>query len=200
MKRILILFIMMFSITSFGNHSKVDNIPKEDIVEEDSLFQDYMNLAINLGDLITIDPATFAAACITVHYSESNFQKNVIGDNHSVGIWQVTKKTRKALSIPDISNMTIKEQLVYYEKYLRACPKNALSKVKNSIDLHVLHFAPFRTNKNILSKVCNKHLRGLDRDKDGVITREDLKLFQEKRIRNSQQVTNIYDQFFNSKV
>lgn len=198
MKKILISFIMIFTLISCENH-KTDIFPNEEVVEEDSLFQDYMNIAYRLGDLITIDAATFAAASITVHYSESAYQ-NVTGDADSNGIFQATKATRKALNISSMENMPVREQLVQYEVFLRACSKKALQSIKNSEDLHALHFAPSRMFSKILSKASNRNLKALDKNKDGVITRDDLKLFQQQRVKDSQQVKIIYDQFFNNKV
>lgn len=192
---------MMFSLTSVESHHISDLVPNEEQIEEDSLFQDYMNIGKRLQDqnLISIDAATFAAASITVHYSESNLNPKANYDNQT-GIFQITKSTRQLLNIPELSNLTRKEQLVYYEQYLRACSSKALLKVKNSIDLHILHFAPSRTNKIILSQVTNKGLRGLDRNKDNVITREDLRLFEKDQLKYSQQISHIYDQFFKNSI
>lgn len=187
---------MMFSITSFGNHSKLDLFPKEEKVDENSLFQDYMNLAIRLGNRISIEPAQFAAASMIVHYAESGLQTTVKGDNHSTGIWQCTKGTRKALKIPEMSNLLRQEQLLYYEKFLLACPKKALLAIRNSVDLHTLHFAPSRTRNQILCEASNHNLKALDRNKDGVITKDDLLLFEEHRIKQSEQITVLYNQFF----
>lgn len=206
MKKLIILFIMMFALTSCENH-KTDILPKEEVVEEDSLFQDYMNLGqiLKLENRIKLDAATFAAACMIVHYCESNLVTNITGkginnDANQTGIFQITEKTRKLLKIPELKKLSRKEQIYYYGVYLRACPKKALLSIKTSIDLHILHFAPFRYNRKILSKVSNHYLKALDKNKDNIITENDLILFEKSRIKNSKQISHIYDQFFNMTI
>ena len=154
-----------------------------------------------MQDVLTIDAYDFAIASMIVHYSESNLKTNAYGKgvntaSSQVGIFQITEATRKALNIPKLDSLTLSEQLLYYEKYLRNCNKNYLAKIKTSVDLHVLHFAPSRFNKNVLSKVNNKYLAALDLNKDNVITREDLFKFQIKRARNNNQIqTFIINQY-----
>lgn len=190
---------MIFSISSVNSHHKDDISLTNEVVEEDSLFQDYIDLGVRLekDSLLTIDPVTFAAAAIIVHYSESNIKPSAVGKDQT-GIFQITDKNRKALNIPDLTNKTRKEQLVYYEKYLRSCRN--LNKVKTCLDLHVLNFSPSRFNSKVLSKVTNKWLKALDKTRDGIITRKDLALFQKKRVRCSNQTTIIYDQMFKNNI
>lgn len=184
----------MLSITCCNNTPHLSN--KIEKIQEVSLFQEYTNLGIRLQDVLKIDAVTFAAASLIVHYSESGLKTNVIGDNFSMGICQLTATTRLGLNIPlDITNQSIKQQLIYYEMFLRACPKKALARIKNSVDLHALHFAPSRTSE-VLSKASNKNLQALDFDNDSFITKKDLKLFEEKRIKESSQLTNLYNSFF----
>lgn len=199
MKRILILIMLMFSLASCDNNQSNQLLPNEEVIEENSLFYQYLKLGNRLQDVLSIDPATFAAASMIVHYSESGFQYGVIGDNFSMGICQLTIGTRKALGIPnDISKASTEQQLIYYERFLRACSKKALRSIKNSVDLHAVHFAPSRATNKILSKVSNRNLKALDRDGDGSITKKDLYLFEKHRLKESRQMTNIYDQFFNT--
>lgn len=191
----------MLSLNSCDNNQTPQLLSNEEVIEENSLFQDYIEIGNRLQDVLNIDAVTFAAASMIVHYAESGLQTNVIGDNYSMSICQLTKQTRKLLNIPnDIKNSSRKQQLIYYESYLRACSKKALASIKNSVDLHALHFAPSRVNKKVLSKVSNRNLKALDFDNDGIISKNDLLLFEKHRMQESKQVTNIYDQFFNQKV
>jgi len=170
-------------------------------IDEYSIFNEYVKVGKRMQDVLTIDAYDFAIASMIVHYSESNLKTNAYGKgvntaSSQVGIFQITEATRKALNIPKLDSLTLSEQLLYYEKYLRNCNKNYLAKIKTSVDLHVLHFAPSRFNKNVLSKVNNKYLAALDLNKDNVITREDLFKFQIKRARNNNQIqTFIINQY-----
>ena len=190
----IILSLLLLSITCCNNTPHLSN--KEEKIQEVSLFQEYINIGTRLQDVLNIDAVTFAAASLIVHYSESGLKTNAIGDNFSMGICQLTATTRSGLNIPlDITHQSIKQQLIYYEMFLRACPSKALARIKNSVDLGALRFAQSRNNE-ILSKVTNKNLKALDFDNNSYITKEDLKLFEEKRIKESSQLTHLYNSFF----
>ncbi len=169
-------------------------------IEENSIFNCYVEVGKRMQDVLTIDPYEFAIASMIVHYAESNLKPNAYGKgintaSSQIGVFQLTEATRQALNIPKLDSLTLSEQLLYYEKYLRNCNKRYLAAVKNSIDLHILHFAPSRYNKTILSRVTNKYLAALDLNKDNVITKEDLLKFQIKRAKNNNQIQTFIDQY-----
>lgn len=129
---------------------------------------------------ITVTPEEFAKFLYIVSLCESNHQFNAVNDGQ-YGWWQMTKETHKKLGVK-VSKKRCGQANNYY-KFLLAIGKTKLRKVRNSVDLHCLNFAPGRDMNGILSQVSNPSLNALDFNKDSVITREDLKLFQQKRIK-----------------
>lgn len=163
-------------------------------IKEEGLFDKYVKVGENLQDLLSIDPVEFAMLSMVVHYCESNINTKAAGKginkaSSQTGIFQITESTRKALNIPELAELSIDDQLKYYECFLRNCNKRYLKQVKNSVDLHKLHFAPSRFNSKVLSVVTNKYLKALDFNNDDVITEEDLLIFQKKRIKNNNQIS-----------
>lgn len=136
--------------------------------------EDKWNLFRKLGTElpITITPEKFADCCIQVYWCESNLDPKAV-NNGQVGFFQMTRETRKRLHLPIVH--TFHEQLHQLKMYLLATKK--IHRVKNSIDLHVLNFSPARFGQRVLSRAVG----GLDFNQDGIITRQDLAIFQNKK-------------------
>lgn len=130
---------------------------------------------------ITIPSEEFAKYCIIVFWCESRLNKN----NHNgtqQSLFQITKRNRELLSIPELHDCTEEEVLDYYYLYLKQTKK--LHLVKSALDLHVLNAAPSRFNQKILLHVRG-NLKYLDYDKNKIINREDLAEFQLRCCRES---------------
>ena len=127
---------------------------------------------------ISVTPEQFASFIWKVSYCESGHRVNVKSGDQ-LGLWQMTAETRRKLKVTH-GGLTI--QANNYFKFL-AKAGTKLRRVKSSIDLHCYNFAPARFTQDTLSQVTNDGLRALDFNKDSVITREDIKLFQKKRLK-----------------
>lgn len=135
-------------------------------------------------NLISITPKMFANFATVVAYCESDFNSKSVKLDQQ-GIAQITKDTRSACNIPDQLDLSVEQQVEYHELFLRKCSIKALRSVKSSVDFHALNFAPSRIFQDTLSKVSNKWLAALDFTKDDIITRDDFRLFQNRRIKQS---------------
>lgn len=101
----------------------------------------------------------------------------------ATGLIQFMPNTAKDLgtSIEALKNMSAEEQLVYVEKYLVKAKSNAGLSKDSKIDagtLYALVWLPGRAKKKILAESGDKYYqanKGLDKNNDGSITKEDLK-------------------------
>lgn len=149
---------------------------------EKTLMDYCLDISNRLNDLgyISVSPEQFASFIWKVSYCESGHELKAKGDSGSIGLWQMTKDTRKRLKV---SNGGMEVQVENYFKFLAAGGRR-LRYIRNSVDLHAYNFRPPIFMKDTLSQVTNKRLRALDLNGDSVITREDIRLFQKKRLKN----------------
>lgn len=130
---------------------------------------------------LSVSPEKFATFLWNVSYCESGHKVKSKGKDGagSLGLWQMTADTRKKLRV---KHGCINTQAENYFKFLKAGGKK-LRRIKTSVDLHCYNFAPARFTQDTLSQVTNDGLRALDFNKDSIITKEDIILFQKKRLK-----------------
>lgn len=142
-----------------------------------------LDIAKRLNELgyLSVSPEQFASFIWKVSYCESGHKVKAKGTDAagSLGLWQMTADTRKKLKV---RHGGLSVQAENYFKFL-AAGGNKLRWIKSSIDLHCYNFTPSNFRKDTLSQVTNDGLRALDLNQDSVITREDIKLFQKKRLK-----------------
>ena len=138
--------------------------------------------------LISISAQKFAKAATIVMWCESNLKTTSKDKLNAQGLFQIMPKTRQGLGLPeDIRHLSFEDQLEMYEVFLVS--SGHLCKVKNSVDLHVIGFAPSRFSRKVFyPSSVNPHI---DYDNNGVLTREDLSIFQNKRIRSNVFIKNL---------
>ena len=131
---------------------------------------------------LSVSPEKFSEFIFIVALCESGGEIKIKGRDSagSYGLWQMSESTRNKLKVRQ--GNCLSSQSENYYKFLVAVGKTKIRSVKNSVDLHCFNFAPSRNKDGVLSKVTNPQLEALDFNKDGVITREDFKLFQKKEI------------------
>lgn len=142
-----------------------------------------LDIANRLNDLgyLSVTPEQFASFIWKVSYCESGHKVKAKGKDSagSLGLWQMSKETRQRLKV---RHGGIEVQAENYFKFL----VNAgikLRWIKGSVDLHCYNFTPANFRKDTLSRVTNPQLEALDLNKDSVITRQDIILFQKKRLK-----------------
>lgn len=155
----------------------VEIVHKKDI-------KDYcLEISLRLDRLgyLSVSPQQFSKFLWIVSYCESGHQLTA-SDGISVGLFQMTTDTKRRLRIP--KGNSLEAQAEGYFKYLKALGKTRVRSIKNSVDLHCYNLT-VRNKDGILSKVTNERLDALDLNRDSVITKEDLRLFQNKRLNNA---------------
>lgn len=114
--------------------------------------------------------------------SESGFNPQA-RNKHSgaTGLIQFMPRTAKALgtSTEELAEMSALDQLDYVEKYLQSIKKSVFKKDHNltGAELYALVYLPKNAAKEELAHEGSKYYnlnRGLDKDKDGVISKADL--------------------------
>jgi hypothetical protein len=143
---------------------------------------------------IVAKPELFANALLIITYCESGYDTTIKGSDgaKSTGLFQFTKRTREILNIEkNMNEYSFKEQIWLYERFIDATYPASI-RCKTIEDFHIMNFAPSKVGKNVLSKVTNKHLKGLDMDGDSLITKNDFKLFQEKRCREQPELMQLF--------
>lgn len=157
--------------------------PEVNLPEKRDLNWYCLDIAQRLDALgyLSVSPEQFASFIWKVSYCESGHKVKAKGTDGagSLGLWQMSKETRKRLKV---RHGGLSVQANNYFKFL-AAGGNKLRWVKSSIDLHCYNFTPANFMKDTLSQVTNDGLRALDFNKDSVITREDIILFQKKRLK-----------------
>lgn len=142
-----------------------------------------LDISLELDRLgyLSVKPEEFASFIWKVSYCESGHKINVKGKDGagSLGLWQMSKETRQRLKV---KHGGLNVQASNYLKFLKAGGKK-LRWIKSSVDLHCYNFTPMNFRKDTLSQVTNEGLRALDINKDSVITREDIRLFQKQRLK-----------------
>lgn len=139
-----------------------------------------LDIAKRLDDLgyLSVTPEEFASFIWKVSYCESGHRVNVKSGDQ-LGLWQMTADTRSRLKV---RHGGLNTQAENYYKFL-ANAGTKLRWIKSSVDLHCYNFTPANFRKDTLSQVTNDGLRALDLNKDSVITRQDIILFQKKRLK-----------------
>lgn len=194
MKQLILLIIIVLSNCTIIKNRHYE-IPTTKTIKTDSIapvaieqkvFDEYIKCGERLlkDSLITISATEFARAATIVAYCESGLETTIKSGDNSVGIHQITvKNLLKLKTNPDkYTQMSIQEQIIIHEKFLRKINHRFLKSIKNPIDFHILNFAPSNYNKKVLSSTNNKYLKALDKDKDQIITDNDFVLFQDMRI------------------
>lgn len=164
--------------------SIVSPTPKPYIPSKPKLItvQDYCNQIASRLDKIgylSVSPEKFSQFLWIVSYCESGHQI-AASDGMSIGLWQMTDETKRKLGLT--KSNSIQSQAEGYYSFLKALGKKRVRSIKSSVDLHCYNFAPCRNKEGVLSKVTNAGLAALDLNGDSIITKQDLKLFQTKRL------------------
>lgn len=157
------------------------HIPEEEPVKDLNWYcLDIANRLDKLGYL-SVTPKQFASFMWVVSYCESGHKVNAKGKDAagSIGLFQMTKETRSRLKV---KHGGLKVQAENYYKFLKAGGRR-LRYIKNSVDLHCYNFTPANFKRDTLSQVTNPQLEALDLNKDSVITREDIRMFQKKKLK-----------------
>lgn len=204
MKYIVILLLSLFAYNVNTNTAAKQQliivIPETKQTVEELVYDCYYNVGKRLisDNLINISADQFATYATIVAYCESelNPKSNKLDQQ---GIAQITKDTRKSLGIASMKNMSIEEQINSHEKFFRKCSKKALKLIHSSTDFHALNFAPSRMHKTKLSDVTNKYLAALDFNKDNIITRDDLYLYQTKKVKYNKYISDLFNKTNNGQ-
>ena len=136
---------------------------------------DIANKLDSIGYL-SVSPQEFANFLYIVGKCESSHEVNAKNGDQN-GLWQMTEPTRLKLHL---KRGGIKVQAYNHFIFIKTLGKKRVRSIKNSVDLHCYNFAPYRDKDGVLSKVTNDGLKALDFNKDSLITREDLFLFQKR--------------------
>jgi len=179
---VVVVLLLGYTVNSYTVELGSPRIEEPETIEEKYKVIQEWSHGLKEKGLISISPDSFAKAATIVMWCESGL--NTKSDSQGQqGLNQLLPSTRKLIGAPkDIRDKSFKQQLEYFERYLILTNKS--QKVKCSIDLHALNFAPSRFHKDVFCKT-SKGLKALDRNKDGVISRQDLYLFQQKRIKKN---------------
>lgn len=173
------LIIICLSYTQHTTYNPY--VPVEIKSQPKSLKEYCLEIAHRLDKLgyLSVSPEEFSEFIYIVSYCESGHKLNAT-DGISVGLWQITTENRKRLKLKPPT--TLENQADNYFRYLKAIGKKRVRSIKNSVDLHCYNFS-LRDKDGILSRVTNKGLDALDLNRDSVITKEDIRLFQKKRLK-----------------
>lgn len=183
------LLILGYQVNSYTVELGSPRIEEPSNIEEKYQVIREWSHSLKSKGVISIHPDSFAKAATIVMWCESRLETTSQDRLGSQGLNQLLPQTRELIGAPkDIRNRSFREHLDYFESYLILTGKS--QKIKCSIDLHALNFAPSRFHKEIF---CNTTpgLKALDENKDGVISREDLKIFQNKRIKSNAFIKNL---------
>lgn len=157
------------------------HIPEEKPVKDLNWY--CLDIAKRLDALgyLSVTPEQFASFMWVVSYCESGHKINAKGKDAagSIGLFQMTKETRSRLKV---KHGGLNVQAENYFKFLKAGGRK-LKCINNSVDLHCYNFTPANFKRDTLSQVTNPQLKALDLNKDSVITREDIRMFQKKKLK-----------------
>lgn len=141
----------------------------------------FYNKVVDVAKNVNCSPNDLMA----LMYSESRLDASAVNKkSRATGLIQFMPNTAKSLgtSVEALRNMPAEEQLKYVEKYLLA--QKRASKLGNSqLDagtLYTLTFLPAYANKEVLATKSNdpkgyySQNKGLDKNKDGKITKSEL--------------------------
>lgn len=122
-------------------------------------------------------------ALMGMMYSESGLKPTAVNKNGgATGLIQFMPKTARNMGTTTaaIKRMSAEQQLDYVEKYISSAKKSAGFKKDDKIDagtLYALVFLPAFAKRNVLTsrgEIYYKANAGLDRNKDGQITKQEL--------------------------
>ncbi|MBC9933319.1 transglycosylase SLT domain-containing protein [Chitinophaga qingshengii] len=121
-----------------------------------------------------------------VMYSESGLSHIAVNSIGAVGLIQFTRSTAKSLgtSADALLKMSNVQQLDYVEKYFKV-QISVYGVPKSVVDCYILVFYPAMVRKGkdfALPDSMYASNKGMDMNKDGKITRDDVKAYLEKRI------------------
>lgn len=173
-------------------------IPRKYTIAEKKkiLFDLGVDLKTNYG--LKISPSKFADMALIMLYCESGLNPKAVSvDGHeSQGISQLTSATRKRLNIPDcILDDDFPRQVEYFKQFLISTKK--ISKIDNSITLHLLNFAPC-VPLSRQDSICTATggLVHLDLNKNGKIDSRDFLQFQRQRTSENKTVKAIFEKHY----
>jgi hypothetical protein len=192
MKKILMTSIVAIMplplLLNYSNNISVNSRPLTVLEKQLAVFE---KVGVELKKFgLPVTPKEYAKMAVVVAYCESNLETTTNAKDGSQGLFQFTASTRRILETGDISDDTFGEQVSYHFKYLICTGK--ISQIKSVVDLHQLNFAPSSSLKKRVICKSSEYLSGLDVDKDALITRDDLSLFENNRTKNNKEIHNIY--------
>ena len=140
--------------------------------------QAFCNRVIQAAQKIKCDPNDLMA----LMYGESGFNHRVVNGIDAVGLIQFMPQTRKGLGVTkeQLINMSMVQQMDYVEKCLLKSKRMAGfsdDHVLTGGEIGALTFLPAYAKRDVLTRRGEKYYRynsGLDWNKDGVITKDDL--------------------------
>jgi len=177
---VVVVLLLGYTVNSYTVELGSPRIEEPETIEEKYKVIQEWSHGLKEKGLISISPDSFAKAAIIVMWCESRLETKSQDKLGSQGLNQLLPSTRKLIGAPnDIRNKSFREHLEYFEAYLVLTGKS--NQIECSIDLHALNFAPSRFHKEVFCKT-SKGLKALDKNQDGVISRQDLHLFQQKKI------------------
>lgn len=144
-----------------------------------NLSDEFYNKVVQVAKRLNCSPDDLMA----VMNAESGINPTAKNPNSSAtGLIQFTEATAKGLGTTTsaLKKMSAEEQLVYVEKYLANTKRNANLKDNDKITastLYTMVFLPSKVNKNVITNAGEayyEHNKGLDINKDGVITKDEL--------------------------
>jgi len=140
-----------------------------------------------LPEGLSISPSTFADYALIVSYCESGWNPQAKNSIDAQGLFQWTRATRFYLDIPsNITDKAFEDQAEYLYLFIKATGK--ANKIKTAADLHQINLSPSTPmNTDTLCNIENN--AALDFDENGYINKNDLILFQKKRILSSKNPT-----------
>lgn len=189
-------FVLLSALGYVGDWTaKKSNVDSEIIQTTDKqIYQvrKYHKIFEKIGDKLveeglSISPSTFADYALIVSYCESGWNTEAKNSIDAQGLFQWTKATRFYLGIPsNITDKDFEEQAEYLYLFIKATGK--ARKIQNPVDLHQINLSP-STPMNT-DTLCNiESNAALDLDTNGYVNRNDLILFQKRRILNSNNPT-----------
>jgi len=143
------------------------------------LSDEFFNKASAVAQRIGVDQDVL----LGIMTSESSLKPDAVNKNSgATGLIQFMPSTAKSLGTTTqaLKNMSAEEQLVYVEKFFKNVKKAAGFKSNEKIGAgtaYTLVFLPAYANRDILTKKGHKYYNanaGLDRNKDGLITKAEL--------------------------
>ncbi len=154
---------------------------------EQRVYNTYLQVAecLSSNGRITISAERFALYATIMGWCESDLDTKA-ESNGQQGIPQFTENTRRLLDLPkDILSDSIETQIWYHYKFFMNCPN--LKDVKSLEDLHMTNFKPYGIRRS------KANGNPLDFNKDGWITKADMKIFH-KKVNQNKFIQQLYNE------